>query len=194
MSLQRKRISDSSPIVKNQIDVSNDLVDKDQRALFEYTLDIIAKQYEMGASYDTRVQGLIAVDAALLAISILILERISSSHFIAVILCCVAVLVLFSSFVFCVRLLTNTITAKIGNDFNLRTSTAIRKYTKKEYYKKMKKLDLNAMIRDNCHQISGLCRINLRRDRLLKIGIGANIFGALFLVTSILLNVLFSLL
>ena len=82
------------------------------------------------------------------------------------------------------------INSKIGNELNLRTIVGISPYTKTQtkddYLTKMCEADIHEMIKQNCYQIVGMCKNNLRSETFIRAAVILTIIGIVFFSLMIL--------
>jgi len=86
---------------------------------------------------------------------------------------------LVTSFVICLVHAIPRVNARIGNEDNLRTMACIHLQTREEYHAKVAALDIADMVRMNCWQIVGLCKLNTRGHYLITWGVRLAVAGAI---------------
>lgn len=153
----------------------------DLKQVFDFTVDIIDKQYRSYLWNDGKVQALVTIDTALIAGILLILQTYKSVSLLALILLGISFIVLLSSFLICLVHAIPRMNSGIGNENNLRTMVGITQYEKEEYHRQIISSDLSNMVRMNCNQISGMCKNNLRSHSLIRAGVQLTIAGVIII-------------
>lgn len=157
---------------------------------YDFTTDIIDKQYRSYVWNDGKVQALVAIDAALIVGIFLIQQIFYPISLVDLCLLGASFLFLIISFLVCLVHVIPRMNSKIGNESNFRTMIGISRFNKDEYYAKIIKTNLNDMVRMNCWQISGMCKNNLRSHNLVRYGVYLTICGVIILAIALpLINV-----
>lgn len=146
---------------------------------FDFTVDIIDKQYRSYVWNDGKVQALVTIDAALIAGILLILQIFNQVSLLSLILLAVSSVFLLCSLLICLEHAIPRMNSGIGNEDNLRTMIGIARIGKEEYHKKITSLNLDDMVRMNCYQIAGMCKNNLKSHSLIKIAVRLTMIGVL---------------
>lgn len=157
----------------------------DLKPAFDFTADIIDKQYRSYIWNDGKVQALVTMDTALIAGILLILQTFNQVPFWTFIPLAFSFLFLLSSFLFCLVHAIPKIHSGIGNEDNLRTMVGITCLEKEKYHEKVTALNLEDMVRMNCWQISGMCKNNLRSHQLIRRGVRLTISGVVAIVIAL---------
>lgn len=152
--------------------------------IYEHTLSIIDKQYRSYTWNDSKVQSLITIDAALFAGTLVIRQIFGNMNVIATtFLICAMAAQIVSLIVSLIHIIPK-INSKIGNELNLRTIVGISPYTKTQtkddYLTKMCEADIHEMIKQNCYQIVGMCKNNLRSETFIRAAVILTIIGIVF--------------
>ena len=158
--------------------------------IYEHTLSIIDKQYRSYTWNDSKVQSLITIDAALFAGTLVIRQIFGNMNVIATtFLICTMAAQIVSLIVSLIHIIPK-INSKIGNELNLRTIVGISPYTKTQtkddYLTKMCEADIHEMIKQNCYQIVGMCKNNLRSEAFIRAAVILTIIGIVFFSLMIL--------
>lgn len=158
--------------------------------IYEHTLSIIDKQYRSYTWNDSKVQSLITIDAALFAGTLVIRQIFGNMNVIATtFLICAMAAQIVSLIVSLIHIIPK-INSKIGNELNLRTIVGISPYTKTQtkddYLTKMCEADIHEMIKQNCYQIVGMCKNNLRSETFIRAAVILTIIGIVFFSLMIL--------
>ena len=171
-----RETSESQPVPKPTSERTND-----GKILFDFTADIIDKQYRCYTWNDGKMQALVATDGALLAGIILIFQTFENISLETSIFLFLAFTFLLISLVVCLVHMIPRLDSGIGNEANLRTMIGIRRFSKEQYHEQVGGVGINDMIRMNCWQIAGMCQNNMRSYRLLQKGVRLTIAGVLVL-------------
>lgn len=171
-----KRKNNTSTNENNVKDITNanskDSSEKNNEGiLIEYTYGIIDKQFFSYSFNYQKIQGIIAIDSALIAGIFVGIQAFKINDIAMYILFAISLLLLLISLLLCLFHSIPEIDSRIGNDDNLRTLIGIKKYNKKEYYEKISVLNSKDLLRMNCYQISGLCKLNIKSQKLIRIGV-----------------------
>ena len=158
--------------------------------IYEHTLSIIDKQYRSYTWNDSKVQSLITIDAALFAGTLVIRQIFGNMNVIATtFLICAMAAQIVSLIVSLIHIIPK-INSKIGNELNLRTIVGISPYTKTQtkddYLTKMCEADIHEMIKQNCYQIVGMCKNNLRSETFIRAAVILTIICIVFFSLMIL--------
>lgn len=180
--LQNKKIDlleNKTDNLQNEIkelsnEVKNLKISKDEKLkyIYDYTLNIVDKQYRSYVWNDTKVQSLITINAALFAGLLVIRQLFGNMDIFPAILLIVSLVLQIMSLIILLIHIVPRINSKIGNELNLRTMVGITPYTKTQtkddYLNKMLELDIEQMIKQNCYQIVGMCKNNLRSEAFIR--------------------------
>lgn len=168
--------SESQPIAKLTPERTHDA-----KVLFDFTADIIDKQYRCYTWNDGKMQALVATDGALLAGIILIFQIFKNISALTAIVLFLAFTFLLISLVVCLVHMIPRLDSGVGNEANLRTMIGIRRFNKEQYHVQVQNISISDMIRMNCWQIVGMCQNNMRSYRLLQKGVWLTFAGVLVL-------------
>lgn len=149
--------------------------------MFEFTKDILDKQFRTYAWSEGKLQALVTIDAALVAGSLVLAGAFRGSDSKGYLPMVPAVICLIVSFLVCLWHTIPWIDSGIGNDKNLRTITCARRFSKEDYYMHVSALRPEDLIRLTAWQVAGMSRNNIRSERLIKSGVVLTIFGTLLL-------------
>ncbi len=152
---------------------------------YDFTLDIIDKQYRSYVWNDGKIQALVTIDTALIAGILLVLQTLKIINVFVFILLALSFIFLLISFLVCLIHAIPRIHSGVGNQANLRTMVGINRFSKEEYNSKILELDLAEMLRMNCWQITGMCKNNMRSHELIKFGVIFTIIGVLFFASGL---------
>lgn len=177
--------------IEKKIEKMEDENNKDKWYLiYEHTLSIIDKQYRSYTWNDSKVQSLITIDAALFAGTLVIKQIFGNMNVIATTFLICAIAAQIVSLIVSLIHIIPKINSKIGNELNLRTIVGISPYTKTQtkddYLTKMCEADIHEMIKQNCYQIVGMCKNNLRSETFIRAAVILTIIGIVFFSLMIL--------
>ncbi|MGH1466170.1 MAG: hypothetical protein ACRBBQ_12505 [Cognatishimia sp.] len=176
--IESQEVTEQSPEIDNLDDA------------IEFTNHIIGTHFSTFSYIDTKLQALLAISSLFLAGFTFVYASFAIESNLAVALLLVAAVVLFGSIMVCVWHVTPKLNSGIGNETNLRSAIGTSPLTKEEYHGRICNLSKADMLEMNCHQISGLSRINTSGGWALKmssiaIGLAVVLFCAAFAVNGI---------
>jgi len=172
-----KRIHDDTL----DIDADEETKKSNQEYLFNWTLDIIDKEYSLYSWNDEKIQSILTIDASLMVGLFVVLQVKNLSNIKDFIV--VALLFLLASIFICVVHSVPKLNSKIGNELNLRTMIGIKTFisnerffknskaflAKDQYLSELKEYNVQKMLEDNASQIVGLCKNNYRSHLIILI-------------------------
>jgi Na+-transporting methylmalonyl-CoA/oxaloacetate decarboxylase gamma subunit len=159
---------------------SRDLVIEEPslKLVYDFTIDIIDKQYRSYTWSDGKVQALVTMDAALIAGLLLVFQVFKPDAF-ALTFLGVSFVLFILGFLFCLVHAIPRLNSKVGNEDNFRTIIGIESLSKEDYHEAVLHLSLSDMVRMNCAQISGMCRNNVRSQKMIRTAVWLTIAGTL---------------
>lgn len=180
----------------------------DQDKLLEWTYAIGDKQYFLYSWNDTKVQGLLTVDGALMAGILFILQLLDSATtlkltVVPLIIYFVSFILLSCSIVFCLIHTIPKLNSKMGHGHNLKTMIGInrfvlmqkmlggKKYFNAEvhYFENVKALSLDDLLESNVFQILGMNTNNIKSHAIIRKGVIATIIS---IITMIVATIIFA--
>lgn len=145
--------------------------------LFEFTTDILDKQYRSYNWVDIKMQCLLTVDGALATGVFFLLQKGTVTNLFTLDCLMAAFLCLVASLTICLIHSVPKLDSGIGNQNNLRTIIGITRLTPSDYHSKVAALSNSQLLAMNCWQISGMTRNNKRSFHYLRIGVVFTVVG-----------------
>lgn len=178
---------------------SNGNVEYDK--LFEWTYVVGDKQYFLYSWNDTKVQGLLTVDGALMAGILFILQLLDSGTSLSLtvlplILYAISFLLLACSIVYCLIHTIPKLNSKMGHGHNLKTMIGINRFVvmqrmfggkkyfnaESQYFKNVTAQSANDLLESNIYQILGMNTNNIKSHAIIRKGVIATIISVISMI------------
>ncbi len=182
--------------------------DTDFDKLLEWSYVVGDKQYFLYSWNDTKVQGLIAVDGALMAGILFILQLLDGAQNLtlsvsSLVLYAISFVLLACSIVYCLIHTIPKLNSKMGHGHNLKTMIGINRFVKMQkllggkkyfraeqhYFNNVKELNPNDLLEMNVYQIVGMNTNNIKSHKIIRKAVIATIIS---IVALILATVIFA--
>lgn len=180
----------------------------DQDRLLEWTYIVVDKQYFLYSWNDTKVQGLLTVDGALMAGILFILQLLDSATTlkltsVPLIIYAISFLLLACSIIFCLIHTIPKLNSKMGHGHNLKTMIGINRFVMMQkmlggkkhfnaevnYFENVKVLSIDELLESNVFQILGMNTNNIRSHQIIRKGVIATIIS---IIAMILATIIFA--
>lgn len=177
--------------------------DVDFDKLLEWTYIVGDKQYFLYSWNDTKVQGLIAVDGALMAGILFILQLLDETQnlilpIFSLVLYAVSFVLLACSIIYCLIHTIPKLNSKMGHGHNLKTMIGINRFVKmqkllggKKYFRaeqyylnSVKELNPSDLLEMNIYQIVGMNTNNIKSHKIIRRAVIATIISIITLIFS----------
>ena len=164
--------------------------------LLEWSYVVGDKQYFLYSWNDSKVQGLIAVDGALMAGILFILQLLDGAQNLTLsvptlVLYSISFVLLACSIVFCLIHTIPKLNSKMGHGHNLKTMIGINRFVKMQnllggknyfraeqfYYENVKVLEPKDLFEMNIYQIVGMNTNNIKSHRIIRKAVIATIIS-----------------
>ena len=173
----------------------------DQDKLLEWTYVVGDKQYFLYSWNDTKVQGLLTVDGALMAGILFILQLLDSAvtlklTTVPLVIYAISFLLLAFSIIFCLIHTIPKLNSKMGHGHNLKTMIGINRFVmlqrmlggKKHfnaeayYFESVKMLSVDDLLESNVFQILGMNTNNVKSHAIIRKGVIATIISVIAMI------------
>jgi hypothetical protein len=185
--LRRLRGGATPPPLPRHSDRLDERSDEDCRLIYDFTLTILDKKYDLYNWTEMKINTLISVNGILIGGSLVLASRSEVDFGTAptdYLLIGTPLAVLILSLVLCLMHIVPQMDSGIGNQGfrNLRQVAGTQLYSPHEYLDALSRLTLRDMIIQNSNQIKGMNAIIMRNQRILRRAVTATI-GGVFLLT-----------
>jgi len=173
----------------------------DQDKLLEWTYVVGDKQYFLYSWNDTKVQGLLTVDGALMAGILFILQLLDSATklkltAIPLVIYAVSFLLLACSIVYCLIHTIPKLNSKMGHGHNLKTMIGINRFVvmqrmlggkkhfnaETHYFENVRVLSVDDLLESNVFQILGMNTNNIKSHAIIRKGVIATIISVIAMI------------
>lgn len=174
-------------------------IDRDK--LLEWSYVVGDKQYFLYSWNDTKVQGLLTVDGALMAGILFILQLLDSATTLKLtagplVIYAVSFLLLACSIVFCLIHTIPKLNSKMGHGHNLKTMIGINRFVMMQkmlggkkffnaefnYLENVKALSVDDLLESNVFQILGMNTNNIKSHAIIRKGVFATIISVIAMI------------